>query len=142
MFSPPFFNLGGAIGGTVAKALGSEFEMQRVMANLRAMRSAEEVQRIQEFAKSRTSGLFREPNILAAAVAGQRLSVKNWMLLSDALRGTAAANGDLAEAITAVQRAMFEGEAELAERYKLLLREQNLVRPSLEIFHKKVTALS
>lgn len=134
--------VGGAIAGGIGKAVGSSFEMQRLMANMRAVRTEAERLEIARFAQQQKGGLFRETDILGAFVSGRRLNVQNAKVLIEALRGTAAANGNLAEAVTAVQRAMFEGEAELAERYGLLLREKNLEDAAQRAFRTKVTKLN
>ena len=132
----------GAVAG-VNRAIGGSFQRQRTEAIFRATRpDARQRERLAAFAQQQAGGAFTEQQLLGAVVEGRRMTPANLERLIVALRGVAAAEGDIAMAVRAVQRAQFEGEAELAERYQLLLREQNLVKASQRIFGVKVTQLT
>lgn len=135
--------LGGTLVGT-QRAVSLTFEQQRQQALFRATRAdAAQRAQLEAFANRQAGGLFTRQQVLEGITAGRRIQdPQDLMRLVQALRGAAAAEGDLALAVTAVQRAMFEGEAELAERFGLLLREGNLTERANELFGLKVTQLT
>lgn len=138
--------VGLGVGAIAAGARGIQlsFRQQVLEARFAATRpDPREQQRLRQFIRQQEGGIFTQQQLFAAVTEGRRIQdPRKLEQLIFALRGAAAAEGDLALAVVSVQRAMFEGEAELSERFGLLLREKNLTETSNRLFGKKVTALT
>ena len=139
-----------AIGVTTAaivKAIGPATQLEATMARLEVVAQGN-VKRFGEYQQvldANAGGLFKRSDIAAAIQYGEAVgfNFENTKKLLPLLRDVAATyNEDMRLALMAVVRASKFGEAELAERFGLTLRENAILEVTHRLFGKRLRDLT
>lgn len=132
-----------AIQDAVSNMIEMEFTMNKLKHLTRD--NIAEFEELKDVISTEAGGMFSEKDIAKAVSYAKSVGVTNERIreLIPLLKDASALYGeDLTTAITAVVRAAKFGEAELAERIGLQLRENAIQQTSIKLYGKKVDALT
>jgi F0F1-type ATP synthase assembly protein I len=137
----------GTVGMITKKAISAAADFERQLMTLQtvATGTGSSLKGIADIIKTYAGGLFSPEDVMRAITYARSvgLQIETIKALLPLLKDTAAAYGeDLYTAMMAVVRAMRFGEAELAERIGLTLRENAILDVTLRLYGKRLSQLT